>query len=73
LHELLLPQLDQPAEPLVVGEPLRLADVLEGDVVEHLVAGGEGLIAGDMEYIVRVRHRLVRICGFSAPRRTGSR
>jgi len=47
LHVLLLPQLHQPAEPLVVSEPLGLARLLERDVVDHLVAGGECLVSDD--------------------------
>jgi len=35
-----------------VGEPLRLTRPDDGGGVEHRVAGGESLVAGDMKYIV---------------------
>jgi len=41
------PQLDQPAEPGVVVETLRLATPGQAHVVEHAVAGRQGLVPGD--------------------------
>jgi len=46
------PQLDQPAEPGVVVETLRLATPGHADVVEHPVAGRQGLVPGDPQDVV---------------------